>query len=125
MNFVKFLGVGGTATAIHYAILILLVELDLTTAAVASAIGYTLSSIANYLLNYYFTFSSKADHGVAGLKFMIVAGAGLTINTSLVYLMTETANFYYLAAQLIATFIVLLWNYYIHKIWTYKSAQGN
>lgn len=125
MNFVKFLGVGGTATAIHYAILILLVELNLATPAVASAIGYALSSIANYLLNYYFTFSSKANHGIASVKFMLVAGTGLVINTTLVYLMTEIASFYYLAAQLIATFIVLLWNYYIHKIWTYRSAKGD
>lgn len=122
MKFIKFVGVGGTATAIHYAILILLVELDWASAVTASAAGYVISSVVNYLLNYYLTFSSTARHSIATVRFLIVASAGLAINSALIYLMADIAGLYYLAAQVIATFIVLLWNFYIHHIWTYKSA---
>lgn len=125
MKFIKFLGVGGTATAIQYGILVLLVEANLAVPVVASAIGYIISSAANYALNYYFTFSSTARHHVAIAKFIAVASAGLAINSALLYLMTEIASFYYLLAQLVATGAVMLWNFFIHRHWTYASAPGN
>lgn len=125
MKFVKFLGVGGTATAIQYGILILLVEMNLAAPVIASTVGYIVSSAANYLLNYYFTFASNARHGAAVVKFFIVASAGLGINTVLLYLMTEIASAYYLLAQVIATGAVLFWNFFIHRHWTYASAPGN
>lgn len=125
MKFIKFLGVGGLATAIQYGILILLVETNLALPVVASSIGYLVSSIANYLLNYYFTFSSSASHSLAIVKFLVVALIGLLINSLLIYVMTEMISIYYIIAQIVATLAVLIWNFFAHKYWTYKSHKGN
>lgn len=125
MNFVKFLGVGGTATLLQYAVLILMVEFEFAEPVVASTFGYALSSICNYLLNYYFTFGSNAHHHLAALKFTVVAITGLCINSGLVYLLTEVLDLHYLFAQVLSTATVLLWNFFIHNHWTYKSTPGN
>lgn len=123
MKFFKFLGVGGVATAIQYGILILLVETGLAIAVVASTIGYIISGVLNYTLNYYYTFQSEAKHHSAVVKFIVVAAVGLGINSALVFLLTEVVSLYYLVAQIIATVAVLLWNFTAHLFWTYKSVD--
>lgn len=124
MNFIKFLGVGGAATLLQYTILILLVEFDLAIPVVASAVGYALSSIFNYTLNYYLTFGSTAQHHVAATKFVAVAVVGLGINSGLIYLLNDVLSLHYIFAQILSTITVLLWNFFIHKHWTYTSAPG-
>lgn len=121
MKFIKFLGVGGTATAIHYVLLILLVEFSDIAPVIGSTLGYIVSGIVNYTLNYYFTFDSREKHGLAAPKFAVVAGIGLAINGGIVYLLTEVLTVYYVLAQIIATAIVLMWNFFVHKHWTYRS----
>lgn len=123
MKFIKFLGVGGAATLIQYGILIALVEGLQTNAVVASTVGYVISGIFNYTLNYYFTFSSEARHTLAAAKFIIVALIGLALNSSLVYLLADILEVYYIAAQIVATLVVVIWNYVGHKHWTYSSIK--
>jgi putative flippase GtrA len=124
VSFIKFLGVGVIATIIQYLILILLVEMFFAAPLIASTCGFIFSSTINYLLNYYFTFGSQAKHQLAAMKFVMVAAAGLALNSSIVYLLTERWITHYILAQVVATFIVLLWNFFAHQHWTYKTAQG-
>ena len=121
LQFTKFIGVGALATGIHYAILIALVEQGHTDAVTASTIGYAISGVVNYLLNYYFTFSSQEKHSLAALKFTLVAGTGLALNSLIMYLAIVLAGIYYLLGQVMATIIVLFWNYLANRYWTYKS----
>ena len=117
----KFIGVGGAATLFQYSLLIIFVELDLLNPVPASVISFALSSLLNYLLNYYFTFQSNANHNIAMIRFFLVASIGLIMNASIMYLLVEHLDFHYVVSQLAATVIVLFWNFIIHKKWTYKS----
>ncbi|MFL1453584.1 GtrA family protein [Marinobacter sp. GN3S48] len=125
MKFIKFLGVGGAATLIQYGILIALVEGVQASAVVGSTIGYIVSGIFNYTLNYYFTFSSTAKHRMAAIRFVIVAIIGLALNSSLVYLLTDVFSMFYIAAQVFATGVVVIWNFVAHKNWTYHSIKDH
>lgn len=120
MKFIKFLGVGGVATAIQYLLLMLMVEMYSQNAVQASVIAYLVSSIFNYLLNYYFTFSSAADHFVALSRFSVVVIIGLGVNGAIMYLLVERYEIYYLFSQIGATIIVLFWNFLAHQYWTYN-----
>lgn len=122
MRFIKFLAVGGSATAIQYAIFLLLIHQQ-QTPIVATSIGYIISSIFNYLLNYYATFASTAKHQIAIIKFSTVAALGLIINGTIVYGLTKI-HIHYLIAQIAATLAVLLFNYFMHKYWTYKNSHN-
>ena len=121
LRVIKFLSVGAIATAIQYALLVIQVEVLSVSSVVASFIAYSLSSVVNYLMNYYFTFGSTAKHLQSSAKFVLVAVIGLVVNTVLMYALIEIAGVHYLFAQIISTLIVLVWNYLAHKHWTYRS----
>ena len=119
-RFIKYLAVGGIATAIQYAILVLLVRGLGMAPTAASSIGFVLSAGVNYLLNYRFTFQSDRPHGPATAKFAVLAAMGLLINAAVMRLMTG-AGAQYLIAQVCATAVVLLWGFIGNSIWTFGA----
>lgn len=117
-RFVRFCLVGGVATAIQYALLILLVRGFGMAPTPASSIGFVISAGANYLLNYRFTFQSDRPHGPAAAKFGLLAGTGLVINAAIMRLLVG-AGLHYLIAQVCATGVVLFWNFIGNSVWTF------
>jgi putative flippase GtrA len=119
---IKFLLAGGIATLVQYAALVLLVELADMNPVLASVLGYAIGAVVNYLLNYYFTFLSEGKHFQTALKFSVVVVSALSLNALIMYICTELLQIYYLIGQVIATLMVLVWNFFAHKLWTYKMA---
>jgi putative flippase GtrA len=120
-RFVRYLAVGGIATAIQYVLLILLVRALGMEPTAASTIGFALSAIVNYLLNYSFTFRSDRPHGPAAAKFAVLATSGLLINAVIMHLLVN-AGVRYLMAQVCATAVVLLWGFIGNTVWTFGVA---
>jgi len=123
-KFVRFASVGAVATGIQYAILILLVELGLAKATFASGIGFAVSAIANYLMNYYFTFHSRRAHVDAGTRFVLVASGGLILNTIIMAIGTTFLGVHYFVIQVIATSFVLIWNFSANYLWSFRDPTG-
>jgi putative flippase GtrA len=121
-QFLRFATVGGIATAIHYLILVALVQAVNMNAVWASSIGFIISAVCNYLLNYRFTFRSNVEHRRAVVKFVVVAGVGLLLNSLTMQIATEYMRLHYLLAQVLATGLVLLWNFTGNRLWTFKPA---
>lgn len=121
-RFVRFSLVGGLATAIQYALLILLVHGFGMAPTPASSIGFVLSAALNYLLNYRFTFRSDRPHGPAAARFGLLAGTGLLINAAIMHLLI-VAGAHYLLAQVCATGVVLLWNFIGNTVWTFRMGS--
>jgi putative flippase GtrA len=115
----RFVIVGGIATLIQYFTLIGSVERWHWNAVLASSVGYLLGAIANYLLNYYFTFRSDNRHGVAATRFTIVAAAGLALNALLMEWLWEKLRLPYILAQILATVGTLIWNYWANSRWSF------
>lgn len=118
IRFVRFTAVGGVATAIQYALLVLLVRGFGMAPTPASSIGFVLSAGVNYLLNYRFTFHSDRPHGPAAARFGLLAGTGLLINAAIMHLMIGV-GVQYLIAQACATAVVLFWNFIGNSLWTF------
>ncbi len=123
MEIVKFLIVGGSATALQYGLLIVFVQFAGLSPVVATSIAYAISSVYNYLLNYYATFKSDASHRTAATKFSAVAGSGLLINAGIIAALTKLGA-HYLVAQVVATLVILVWNFVVHKYWTYRDHKS-
>jgi putative flippase GtrA len=119
-QFIYFTAIGGIGTGGQYITLIALVESNLFSALPASIVGITVGAVINYFLNYRFTFKSTKSHKEAMSKFIIVAIFGAIINTGLMYVGINVLYLYYLLAQIIATGIVLLWNFTANKLWTFN-----
>jgi putative flippase GtrA len=118
-KFFRFLIVGGVATLIQYAVLVGTVERWNWNVVVASSLGYLLGAIANYLLNYYFTFRSDKRHRVAVMRFAAVAAAGFILNALLIELLAEKLHLPYVLSQVLATVGTLIWNYWANSKWSF------
>jgi putative flippase GtrA len=118
-QFLRFCVVGAIATGLQYAVLIVGVEKLHAAAPVASAVGFAISACVNYALNYRFTFASEKPHQLAASRFAVVAATGLIINTVLMLILNDAMHLRYLWAQVIATVIVLLWNFFANALWSF------
>jgi putative flippase GtrA len=132
-QFGRFLVVGGIATALQYAILLALTGAAGVKPLLGSSIGFLASATANYTLNRRFTFHSDV-HYFAGLeRFAIIAGCGLALNAIVMGAGMDLAGMNYFASQLVATAVVLMWNFNANRLWTFpidladspKSTQEN
>ena len=118
----SFLLVGGFATGLQYAIMALLMALAGLPALTASNIGFAISAVANYLLNAKLTFRSERSHAATLPRFAVTAALGLAINSLLLSLLIA-AGLHPAPAQILTTAGVLIWNYTLNALWTFKKPQ--
>jgi putative flippase GtrA len=119
-SLISFALVGGFATGVQYALMALLIWLVACPLVLASGIGFAVSAIANYLLNARLTFRSKESHAKTLPRFVVTALLGLLIN-SLLLAFLASLGIHPALAQLLTTVGVLLWNYTINALWTFKN----
>jgi putative flippase GtrA len=119
--FLRFAMVGVCGTAAHYSVMGALVEFAHSPVLVASTIGFFVGALVNYALNRRFTFTSDATHIEAMPKFFTVCGLGAIMNWLVVGQLLNFFPMHYLVAQCIATGVVLIWNFAINYLWTFRS----
>lgn len=120
-KFVGFAGTGAIATGIQYTILIVLTEWVGLAAVYASAIGYAISSVLNYLMKYHWVFASDKKHRSTAPRYFLISLTGLSLNTALMYLGTQVLDWHYLIAQILTTGLVLVWNFTANSVWTFRE----
>ncbi len=119
-QFLHFAAVGLSGTLVQYTCLWVGVEYLTLAPATASGIGYILGSVVNYVLNYFFTFSSAKSHREAASKYFSVLGIGWCLNFALMLLFTGHWGWNKWYAQIITTGIGLLWNFSGSKWWAFR-----
>jgi putative flippase GtrA len=111
---------GGLATALHYGVLLTLVEGFHCAAPVAAAAGALCGALLAYAGNRHFTFAAgTAGHGRALPRFALVALLGAGLNAAIVWLGTAALGLHYLFAQALATLAVLLFGFRLNKTWSF------
>jgi putative flippase GtrA len=118
-RFARYVVSGGTATVIHYAILVTLVELGRVNETLSTAIGYFSSAVVHYLILYYWVFSSGVHHGRTTGRYVAVVLVSLLINTLIFWLFFEVFGIWYLFAQVITTCLVLAVTYTANSRFTF------
>ena len=122
-QFLRFTGVGAIGTFAHYVILIILVQIIGIPPVPSSVTGFVVGALVNYHLNYRFTFRSKKNHSETLIKFLVIALVGLMLNTLIMAMATVILLMNYFLAQMIATGIVLIWNFTGNRLWTFKEGR--
>ena len=115
-----FLLVGGGATALHYLIAALLWRGVGLAPALASGIGFGLSALFNYAASARYTFKATGAHAQSLPRFVVVAGIGLALNSAMIWGLNGL-GWHAVAAQLLATVVVLVWNFVLNAVWTFKN----
>jgi putative flippase GtrA len=130
IRFLKFCVVGilgavvdfGTLNALHlqFGLPVLL----------ANTCSFTLAVISNFTWNRFWTYPESRSKPLAGqlAQFFIVNVAGWAINTGVLWaLLGVTTHWFgplgYNVAKAVATGVVLFWNFFVNRVWTYSDVK--
>lgn len=145
VRFLKFAVVGAIGAVIDFGVLNLLKFFTPIHVIIASVISFTLAVISNFLWNRFWTFPESVDLPLVPqlIQFSIVSIAGLLIRTPLFAwfndVFTSMAKTYVQTSLFIpqltpevigrnvalatVILIVMLWNFFVNRFWTYKKIK--
>lgn len=113
----KFGVVGGLAFVIDYALLYLLTEFLNIHYLVSSIISFSVSVIFNYILSIKWVFDVNKKQDVKEfIIFIVLSIIGLVINSLIMYIMVDLMNVYYMVSKIVATAVVMVYNFITRKI---------
>ena len=120
-QFVKFGIVGFSSAMIDWGVFYGVIYLFHPYYLYAKVISFIISVTNSYIWNRRWTFRSQNDKKMHEFsKFMVVAVVGLSLNTLIMYIAVEKFNLRYIFGLLFATGMVLFWNFFVNKYWTFK-----
>jgi putative flippase GtrA len=113
--------VGLVGTFIHFAVLILLVELFSFQPVLSSALGFIIVVVASYYLNKKWTFKSNERTFPEFMRYLITSVSGLIMNIAIMYLAIDIIGLDYFIGQLLVTIVIPITNYFLNHYWTFKN----
>ena len=123
MQLIKFGIVGVIATVVDFGVLMFLKELMHIDVLVASAVAFSVSVIANYILSMLFVFESSGNSKFKEfLVFVVLSIGGLLLNQFIMWIGTEIMTAYYLWVKAFALVFVPIYNFITRKIFLEKKA---
>lgn len=135
-RFIKFLIVGTIGFVVDFGTLTFLKEFTSLPTAAANTISFSAAVISNFIFNRYWTYpDSRSKPIMAQLgQFTLVNVIGLLINTGILLVLEAVfdsllVNFPeipirgYIPAKMIATIVVLFWNFFVNRYWTYGDVD--
>jgi putative flippase GtrA len=130
-RFLKFAIVGAIGAVVDLSTLTFVREVLRWPLEVAVAIGFTVAVLSNFTWNRLWTFPESRERPIRGqlAQFFFINLIGLGINEFVIAgLHPLFLNFLhdpaaYMSAKIIAIGIVLFWNYFVNRRWTYKGIK--
>ena len=124
IQLIKFGIVGVIATLIDLAVLMALKEILDVDVLVASAVAFSVSVIANYILSMLFVFKGSENSKVKEfIVFVALSIGGLLLNQLIMWLGTEIMTAYYLWVKAFALVFVPIYNFITRKIFLEKKTS--
>jgi putative flippase GtrA len=119
-RFLRYASVGALATAVHYGVLVGLVEGGLLAPRYAAAVGAWIGAQVAFAGNARFTFDGAVFDLRSWIRFQLTALVGAAISFSIVALGVR-AGLHYLLAQALATLLTLFITYEINRRWSFAT----
>lgn len=118
---IKFGIVGGIAFLIDYSLLYILTEFLEIYYLYSSVVSFIVSLVFNYILSIKWVFDvSRKQNSKDFILFVVLSIIGLEINQLVMYIMVEKVNIWYMLSKIVATAIVMIWNFITRKIFIEK-----
>lgn len=119
LQIIKFGFVGAVAFIIDYGLMVLLTEVFNIYSLISAAISFTVSVIFNYIASIKWVFDVDNERNSKSkqlIVFIILSVIGLIINELIMWLMDTKFSIHYMISKLVATFIVMVWNFITRKL---------
>ena len=123
MQIIKFVIVGGISTVIDYIIFFILHDILKWNTIISNVLGFTVSVIYNYIasIRWVFDVNKDNDQKKQFIIFITLSIIGLIINTGIVYVCVDIIKLYSLIGKVIATAIVMVFNFITRKAFLEKA----
>lgn len=121
IQFLRYVFVGGSAAVIHLSSFHLLMEILGLHYLIANVVSFIFSWSWNYAISLLWVFESKHKRGPEALMVLLISFGGLMWNQLLLYLFVEFGSLHPLLANIIATWIVLGWNFSMRKAFVFHQ----
>ena len=121
-KFLKFGVVGILGMAVDFLITWLCKEKLQFDKYISNSIGFIIAASSNYFFNRVWTFQSTNNQIVKEYSsFLLISIIGLGINNLIIYVVHEKMKFNFYLAKVIATGIVVLWNFFANYFFTFNK----
>ena len=115
---IKFGIVGGLAFLIDYGIMVLCKEIFGFNVLLSAGFGFTISVIFNYIASVKWVFNVNQNNSKSKqfIIFIIFSIIGLILTEIIMYIGTDIMNISYLLVKIVATLIVMIFNFITRKL---------
>lgn len=131
-RYIKFAFIGGIGALINLAVLWTSVEIFFVHYLWAAVIAFVIADTNNFIWNRWWTFRSKGKVHVQYSQFLLVSVDGLMLNLIILKTIVEDimpalgigedrASMFLVVAQLIAIFMVSIFNFIANSLWTFQA----
>jgi putative flippase GtrA len=123
LQFFRYIFVGGIATIVDWGVLFVLTDCVQIYHLISAVIAFVAGLLANFTLSKLLVFSgneAKVNPLMEFVSYALIGIVGLGITELIMFLFTNCAQFHYMISKVIATVIVLAWNYIARKRIVYR-----
>lgn len=131
-RFLGTAGAGAVGWAIDAAVLWALARVFGVPVALAAALGFSISAIANFLLNRLVHDGSKNPVSGQAVRYSVLFGVNLILTTVTVPLVTNTLTFVpdgggirLMVAKALVTIVLLALNSLVYHFWVFRAPSGD
>lgn len=113
IQFFRYLFVGGFAFIVDFSLLYIFSDICGIYYLISAIFSFIISLIVNYLISNYWVFNKNQMKNklMEFTVFSLIGVVGLIFTEILLYLCTDVIGLYYLISKIIATAIVMFWNF--------------
>lgn len=117
----RYLLIGGTCAVLDLLLLYTFVNYFHIWYLYATTASFIIVVMLGYFGQKYFTFRNyEKNHKKQISVFFVVAGTGLLINVGFMFVFVSLLGVWYIIANIITKFIVLIWNFLANKKITFR-----
>ena len=123
IQFFRYAFVGGIAAVVDWAVLFVLTKLGMHY-LLSTVFAFITGLAVNFLLSKKLVFNAEQARVGRTAEFAvyaIIGVVGLGLTEAIMYLLTDRIGLYFMLSKIIATLIVLVWNYAARKLTLYRS----
>jgi putative flippase GtrA len=125
LQMVKFGFAGLTATAVHTAMLLFLVEKMGMGAVLASIPAFLTATLVSFLVNHHWTFIAPGGYRLYLPRYAAVSITGLFLNIAIMYSVVSLLHQPYGIGLAVVIILVPVISFFLQRHWTFSDATHN
>jgi putative flippase GtrA len=123
-QFIRFNLVGFLSFLVDWGLYVVLTRAFSVFYLRAKVASFCVAAINSYIWNRRWTFRSRAPNRLREFsQFLLIATIGASLNAGIMYVLHGVLNIHDLIAVVLATGIVMFWNFLGNKAWTFRQTH--